>query len=191
MKKFLFAAAVIVVLLFIVDKTILKEKGVVEQGGQMQKYDKMEDPEDLPVGLEKGNLAPDFELTDMEGNPVKLSDYRGKAVLLNFWASWCPPCRAEMPHMEKLYNKYKDENFDILAVNLTNTEKNSGDAEKFVKELGLTFTIPMDVKGEAGSDYNIMAYPTSYFIDSDGVIREKVLGALNEEYMEKEIKKLP
>ncbi|MCS0672041.1 TlpA disulfide reductase family protein [Cytobacillus firmus] len=191
MKKFLFAAAVIVLLLFIVDKTILKEKGVVEQAGQMQKYDKMEDPEDLPVGLEKGNLAPDFELTDMEGNPVKLSDFRGKAVLLNFWASWCPPCRAEMPHMEKLYNKYKGENFDILAVNLTNTEKNSGDAEKFVKELELTFTIPMDVKGEAGSDYNIMAYPTSYFIDSDGVIREKVLGALNEEYMEKEIKKLP
>ncbi|RBP87036.1 DsbE subfamily thiol:disulfide oxidoreductase [Cytobacillus firmus] len=191
MKKFLFAAAVIVLLLFIVDKTILKEKGVVEQAGQMQKYDKMENPEDLPVGLEKGNLAPDFELTDMEGNPVKLSDFRGKAVLLNFWASWCPPCRAEMPHMEKLYNKYKDKNFDILAVNLTNTEKNSGDAEKFVKELGLTFTIPMDVKGEAGSDYNIMAYPTSYFIDSDGVIREKVLGALNEEYMEQEIKKLP
>lgn len=191
MKKFLLAAAVIVLLLFIVDKTVLKEKGVVEQAGQMQKYDKIEDPEDLPIGLEKGNLAPNFELTDMEGNPVKLSDYRGKAVLLNFWASWCPPCRAEMPHMEKLYNKYKDENFDVLAVNLTNTEKNSGDAEIFVKELGLTFKIPMDVKGAVGSDYNIMAYPTSYFIDSDGVIREKVLGALNEEYMEKEIKKLP
>ncbi|MBG9590718.1 TlpA disulfide reductase family protein [Cytobacillus firmus] len=191
MKKFLLAAAVIVLLLFIVDKTILKEKGVVEQAGQMQKYDKIEDPEDLPIGLEKGSLAPDFELTDMEGNPVKLSDYRGKAVLLNFWASWCPPCRAEMPHMEKLYKKYKDKKFDILAVNLTNTEKNNGDAEKFVKELGLTFTIPMDVKGTVGADYNIMAYPTSYFIDSDGVIREKVLGALNEEYMEKEIKKLP
>ncbi|WP_282174194.1 TlpA disulfide reductase family protein [Cytobacillus firmus] len=191
MKKFLLAAAVIVLLLFIVDKTILKEKGVVEQAGQMQKYDKIEDPEDLPIGLEKGSLAPDFELTDMEGNPAKLSDYRGKAVLLNFWASWCPPCRAEMPHMEKLYKKYKDKKFDILAVNLTNTEKNNGDAEKFVKELGLTFTIPMDVKGTVGADYNIMAYPTSYFIDSDGVIREKVLGALNEEYMEKEIKKLP
>ncbi|PAE22860.1 MULTISPECIES: TlpA disulfide reductase family protein [Bacillaceae] len=191
MKKFLLGAAVIVLLLFIVDKTILKEQGVVEQAGQMQKYDKIEDPEDLPIGLEKGNLAPDFQLTDMEGNPVKLSDYRGKAVLLNFWASWCPPCRAEMPHMEKLYKKYKDKNFDILAVNLTNTEKNNGDAEKFVKELGLTFTIPMDVKGAVGGDYNIMAYPTSYFIDSDGVIREKVLGALNEEYMEKEIKKLP
>ncbi|MBG9445224.1 MULTISPECIES: TlpA disulfide reductase family protein [Bacillaceae] len=191
MKKFLLAAAVIVLLLFIVDKTILKEKGVVEQAGQMQKYDKIEDPEDLPIGLEKGSLAPDFELTDMEGNPVKLSDYRGKAVLLNFWASWCPPCRAEMPHMEKLYKKYKDKKFDILAVNLTNTEKNNGDAEKFVKELGLTFKIPMDVKGTVGADYNIMAYPTSYFIDSDGVIREKVLGALNEEYMEKEIKKLP
>lgn len=93
--------------------------------------------------------------------------------------------------MEKLYKKYKDKKFDILAVNLTNTEKNNGDAEKFVKELGLTFKIPMDVKGTVGADYNIMAYPTSYFIDSDGVIREKVLGALNEEYMEKEIKKLP
>ncbi|MCM3704946.1 MULTISPECIES: TlpA disulfide reductase family protein [Cytobacillus] len=191
MKKFLLGAVVIVLLLFIVDKTILKEQGIVEQAGQMKKYDKIEDPEDLPIGLEKGNLAPDFQLTDMEGNPVKLSDYSGKAVLLNFWASWCPPCRAEMPHMEKLYKKYKDKNFVILAVNLTNTEKNNGDAEKFVKELGLTFTIPMDVKGVVGGDYNIMAYPTSYFIDSDGVIREKVLGALNEEYMEKEIKKLP
>ncbi|MBT2691032.1 TlpA family protein disulfide reductase [Bacillus sp. ISL-47] len=191
MKKFLLGAAVIVLLLFIVDKTILKDKGVVEQAEQMQKYKKIENPKELPVGLEKGNLAPDFDLTDMEGNQVKLSDFRGKAVLLNFWASWCPPCRAEMPHMEKLYKKYKDDNFDIVAVNLTNTEKNSGDAEKFVEELGLTFTIPMDEKGVVGADYEVLAYPTSYFIDSDGVIRGKVLGALNEEYMEKEITKLP
>lgn len=191
MKKFLLAAAIIVLLLFIVDKTILKDIGVVEQAGQMEKYDKIEDPEELPVGLEKGNRAPDFELIDIEGNPVKLSDFRGKAVLLNFWATWCPPCRAEMPHMEKLYKKYKDEKFDIVAVNLTNTEKNSGDAKKFVEELGLTFTIPMDEKGVAGAEYEVLAYPTSYFIDSDGVIRGKVLGALNEEYMEKEIRKLP
>ncbi|GLB61128.1 TlpA disulfide reductase family protein [Cytobacillus sp. NCCP-133] len=191
MKKFLLAAAVIVLLLFIVDKTILKDKGMIEQAGQMQKYEKIDNPDHLPVGLEKGNLAPDFELKDLEGNAVKLSDYRGKAVLLNFWGSWCPPCRAEMPHMEKLYNKYKDENFDIVAVNLTNTEKNSGDAERFVEELGLTFTIPLDEKGAVGADYEVLAYPTSYFIDSDGVIREKVLGALNEEYMEKEIKRLP
>lgn len=191
MKKFLLAAAVIVLLLFIVDKTILKDKGVVEQAGQMQKYEKIDNPDKLPVGLEKGNLAPDFELIDMEGKTVKLSDYRGKAVLLNFWASWCPPCRAEMPHMEKLYKNYKDDHFEVVAVNLTNTEKNSGDAEKFVENLGLTFTIPMDEKGVVGADYEVLAYPTSYFIDSDGVIRGKVLGALNEEYMEKEIRKLP
>lgn len=191
MKKFLLVAAVIVLLLFIVDKTILKDKGVVKQAAQMQKYEKIENAEQLPVGLENGNLAPDFELKDLEGNTVKLSDYRGKTVLLNFWASWCPPCRAEMPYMEKLYKKYKKDNFEVVAVNMTNTEKSREDAEKFVEELGLTFTIPLDEQGVVGADYEVLAYPTSYFIDSDGVIRYKVLGALSEESMEKEIRKLP
>src|SRR5690625_5188421 len=80
-----------------------------------------EEEEDPVVGLEKGNLAPDFELETIEGETVKLSDYRGEKVMLNFWATWCPPCRAEMPDMQKFHENH-DEGV-ILAVNLTETEK--------------------------------------------------------------------
>ncbi|QED48265.1 peroxiredoxin family protein [Cytobacillus dafuensis] len=191
MKKFLLVAGIIILCLFIIDKTILKEKGIVNNLEQPKKYEKIENADQLPVGLEEGNRAPDFELLDLEGNTVKLSDYKGKTILLNFWATWCPPCKAEMPYMEKLYNKYKNEGFEILAVNVTTSEKSRTNVDEFVKNNELTFTIPLDEIGSASNDYNIRVYPTSFFIDSDGVIRKKVLGAVNEEVMEHEIKRLP
>ncbi|MBS4190861.1 redoxin family protein [Bacillus sp. FJAT-49705] len=191
MKKFLLVAGIIILCLFIIDKTILKEKGMVNNLEQSKKYEKIENADQLPVGLEEGNKAPDFELLDLEGNTVKLSDYKGKTILLNFWATWCPPCMAEMPYMEKLYNKYKNEGFEILAVNVTTSEKKRTNVDEFVKNNALTFTIPLDEKGTATHDYDIRVYPTSFFIDSDGVIRKKVLGAVNEEVMEHEIKRLP
>lgn len=189
MKKFLLAAAVIVLCLFLIDKMVLKDKGIVKNLDS--KYEKIENVGSLKMGIEEGQLAPDFTLIDAKGNPVKLSDYKGKKVLLNFWATWCPPCKAEMPHMERLYNKYKSNDFEILAVNVTTSEKNRDDVGKFIENYQLTFTVPMDEEGAAFRDYSIMVYPTSFFIDSDGVIRKKVLGAVNEEVMEKEINKLP
>lgn len=189
MKKFLLVAGIIVLCLFIVDKMVLKDKGIVKNLNQ--KYDKIENAENLEVGIEEGKLAPDFVLSDINGKQIKLSDYRGKTVLLNFWATWCPPCKAEMPHMEKLYNKYKKDGFEILAVNVTTSEKNRNNVDQFIEDYGLTFTVPLDENGKVFQDYGIMAYPTSFFIDSDGVIRKKVLGAVDEEVMEKEILRLP
>lgn len=191
MKKFLLISAIIVLILFVIDKTILKDKGIVKQIEQAQKYEKIDNASDLPIGLKEGELAPDFELIDLEGNSIKLSDYRGTPIFLNFWASWCGPCKAEMPFMEKVYSEKNNGSFEILAVNVTTSEKNIGNVEKFVAEYELTFPIPLDEKGSVSHQYDIIGYPTSFFIDSDGVIRSKTHGPLTEEEMEKRINRLP
>lgn len=136
--------------------------------------------EEATVGLEKGNIAPNFELTTLSGETVQLSDYRGEKVMLNFWATWCPPCRAEMPDMEKFYN---NENVKILAVNLTNTEESQDAVKKFKKEFGLSFPILMDEKLAVANKYQIQPIPTSYMIDSNGKIQHIALGAMNYEMM--------
>lgn len=191
MKKFLMVAASILAVLLIVDLTTLKDQGMLSQAGLSGQYSKIANPEDLPEGLEVKNRAPDFTLQTLNGDEVKLSDYRGKKVLLNFWATWCPPCKAEMPYMQEMYDKYKKEGFEILAVNSTVTEKSEKDVSEFVKKYELSFLIPMDEKNRVSSDYEILAYPTSFFIDANGVIRSKSVGGMTKEFLEKEIKKLP
>ncbi|AGX05080.1 MULTISPECIES: TlpA disulfide reductase family protein [Bacillaceae] len=191
MKKFLLVAGIILLALFVIDKTFLKDKGVVNKVLPAEKYERLENPEEIAVGIEPGNKAPDFTLTDLEGKTVSLSDYKGKRVFLNFWASWCPPCKAEMPDMQELYEEKAIGDFEILAVNMTFIEKNKGDEMDFVKDHGLTFPIPLDVKGQVMGEYEIMAYPTSFFIDSDGIIRSRVMGAVDKDFIEKESKRLP
>lgn len=132
-------------------------------------------------GLNKGNTAPDFELTTLDGKKVKLSDYQGKKVIVNFWATWCPPCKAEMPHMQNYYEDFaEEENVEILAVNLT-----SGDSEEkvndFVRDFGLTFPIPMDTEGVVGQTYEAITIPTSYMIDTKGRIQNKIVGPMDEQ----------
>lgn len=189
MKKFLFIAVVIVVLLFIVDRTILKDKGVAEQ--TTETYKKVEDLSSLEVGVEPQQLAPSFELNTLSGERVSLEDLRGKRIMVNFWATWCPPCKAEMPDMQTVYETYGDEDIVILGVNVTPSEKNPELVSDFVEEYQLTFPILMDEVGEVTYRYEILSYPTSYFIDSDGVIRKKVIGPLSKEAIEREFSLLP
>ena len=141
------------------------------------------------VGIAKGDMAPDFKLLSLDKKEVKLSDFVGKKVILNFWATWCPPCRVEMPHMEKVYKNDRD-NVVVLSVNLTQTEKSESDVRAFVEDFGLTFPVVMDTKGDVSSTYQISAYPTSYFIDSQGIIREIFKGAINDVIMEKALSKI-
>jgi peroxiredoxin len=122
-----------------------------------------------------GFLAPDFELKTLSGEAIKLSDLRGQAVLINLWATWCPPCRAEMPALEKVFKEYKDQGFTVLAVNMTYQD----DPQKvgpFIQEYGLTFPILLDETGEVGNAYQLKSLPSSYFIDREGVIQEVVIG---------------
>lgn len=132
------------------------------------------------VGIRKGQLAPDFELKTLDGETVRLSDYKGQRVMLNFWATWCPPCRAEMPDMQKFQEK-KD--VQILAVNLSETESDPGNVQKFIDELNLTLTIPLDDESAVSNEYQVMAYPTTYMIDADGRIQFVTLGAMNYDFM--------
>lgn len=149
--------------------------------------DSVETTEDIPgaklSSLREGAEAPDFELNTLDGETIKLSDYRGKKVILNFWATWCPPCKAEMPHMQNFYEDYNDQGVEILAVNLTNMDKGEEEVQKFVDEYGLTFPIPMDEEGFAGTTYQAFTIPTSYILDENGVITKKIVGPMDENMM--------
>ena len=124
---------------------------------------------------QQGFLAPDFELKSIEGETVKLSDLRGQAVLVNLWATWCPPCRAEMPAIEKVYNEYKAQGFIVLAVNMTYQDAIS-DIAPFIDEYGLTFPVLLDETGVVGTAYQLRSLPSSFFIDREGIIQEVVIG---------------
>lgn len=140
------------------------------------------------VGLDVGDVAPDFELELLNKEVrVKLSDFRGQRVMVNFWATWCPPCRAEMPDMEKFH---QDRDVAILAVNMTDTEMNDEQVENFANTYELTFPILLDEEAEMADLYNIQPLPTTYMIDSNGVIQYRTLGAMNYELMIQEFEKM-
>lgn len=124
---------------------------------------------------QQGFLAPDFELKTLSGDTMKLSNLRGQAVLVNLWATWCPPCRAEMQTIESMYNEYKDQGFTVLAVNMT-YQDNLLDVAPFMEEQGLTFPILLDETGELGTVYQLKSLPSSYFINREGIIHEVVIG---------------
>ncbi|ASK64033.1 alkyl hydroperoxide reductase [Virgibacillus phasianinus] len=142
---------------------------------------------DPTVGLEMGNIAPDFQLQTLAGKTVKLSDYRGQRVMVNFWATWCPPCRAEMPDMEKFY---QNEDIVILAINLTQTEKSLQQVQDFVNEFQVTFPILLDKQIEVATNYGIRPIPTSFMIDPNGIIQFKAFGAMSYERMVQEFEKM-
>ena len=114
------------------------------------------------------NAAPDFTVYDIDGNPVKLSDFRGKPVILNFWASWCGPCKAEMPDIEEAYLEYGEE-IQFITVNLTDGRSETVDsASEYITQQGYTFPVYYDTNMEAAYAYEINSIPRTYFIDADG-----------------------
>lgn len=122
-----------------------------------------------------GFTAPDFTLKTPTGEEYTLSELKGNAVLVNLWATWCPPCRAEMPAIQKMYDEYKDQGFIVLGVNMTYQDDPFA-VTPFVEEYGLTFPILLDETGEVGAAYQIRSLPSSYFINRLGVITEVVIG---------------
>ena len=120
-----------------------------------------------------GGPAPEFTLKDLKGHPVSLADYRGKVVLLNFWATWCEPCKKEMPEMQAAYEKFKDRGFVVLSVNFG---EDSDPAGAFAHHGLLTFPILLDPKVSVAARYGVVSLPVSFFIDSEGIIQERVFG---------------
>lgn len=128
-----------------------------------------------------GNEAPDFTLTLFDGSTVKLSDLKGKAVLLNFWASWCIPCRDEAPALESSWMKYKNKQVAFLGVNIWDDDTN---ALSYVERYGGSYPNGKDPEGQIGVDYGVAGVPETYFIDPAGKITEKYTGPLNEEIID-------
>jgi len=129
-------------------------------------------------GSEIGNLAPDFQLNNLDGQPVSLGDFRGKPVLVNFWASWCPPCRSEMPFIQETFTdkKWADEGLVVLAIAIGESPSR---VSEFVKKYGLTFPVLLDTERNVSLEYYVRAIPTTFLIDRDGIIREIKIGAFS------------
>ena len=123
----------------------------------------------------EGFTAPGFTLDLLGGGQATLSSLRGKVVLVNLWASWCLPCKAEMPAIEKIYTAFKSQGFEVLAVNLTRQDSETAVAA-FIQQNDLTFPILLDRGGEVGARYSLLGLPSSYFIDRQGIIRSVVVG---------------
>ncbi len=136
---------------------------------------------------EEAAYAPDFTVYDQEGNAVRLSDYRGKPVVLNFWASWCGPCRSEMPDFDEAYQEMGDE-IQFLMVNLTDGSRETVEgASEFVKEQGYSFPILFDSSYEASTAYQVFSIPTTIFIDAEGYGAAQASGAIDREILQEGI----
>ncbi|MEK3887961.1 redoxin domain-containing protein [Bacillus sp. FSL K6-3431] len=200
MKKNIFGLIVIVILISIVTVNIVKEvqakkaEELAQEEFLMESSTKEAQVDTAAPGLTTGDQPPDFELETLDGESIKLSDYKGKKVILNFWATWCPPCKAEMPHMENYYKTAaENDNVEIIAVNLTNAERGVNKRDKiskFIKEYELTFPIPLDEKGNVGNEYQILTIPTTYMIDSNGFIHKRIVGPMDEEMIGKLVKEM-
>lgn len=125
-------------------------------------------------GPEIGKLAPDFTLTGLDGQEVSLSGFRGQPVLLNFWATWCGPCRMEMPLLQDVYEKWTGKGLVLLVVNV---QESPDLVKEFIEDAGYTFPVLLSPGSKVPLAYNIRGIPATFFIDADGVIRDVKVGA--------------
>ncbi len=139
------------------------------------------------VPVEVNFASPELNLLSLDGTPVALSDYRGKVVLVNLWATWCPPCRAEMPALQSFYDKYKANGFELIGIN---QEETKDVVEPFVQEFGLSFPIWLDEYYQAQRGFNTMNLPSSYVIDRNGRVRLTWIGKISETNLENYVPKI-
>lgn len=123
----------------------------------------------------EGFLAPDFTLDLVGGGQLTLSELRGEVILINLWASWCPPCRSEMPAIQQVYEANRERGLEVLAINMTYQDSETATVE-FAREHGLTFPILLDRTGTVGYQYQLRSLPTTFFVDQQGVIQQVILG---------------
>ncbi len=140
-------------------------------------------------GNKAGMRAPDFTLTEVTtGEEIALSQFKGQPVLINFWATWCGPCRLEMPHLQAAYEQYQSEGFTVIAVD-AKIDDGEDAVLAFIDELGLTFPVVKDASGVVETDkYNVVGYPTSVFVDRDGVIQYVHRGPMTKDFIEEKLK---
>ena len=132
------------------------------------------------IDLGSGKEAPDFEIELIDGETISLSGYRGEVVLLNFWGTWCPPCRAEMPSLQRTWEEYKDQGVVFLGVAIYDEK---ADVEKFAEAFGITYPLGIDLIGDLTVDYKVTSYPTTFLIDRDGNEVRRIVNPVNEAFL--------
>jgi thiol-disulfide isomerase/thioredoxin len=137
-----------------------------------------------------GDTAPAFTLKTLEGNSVSLSDFKGHPIVINFWASWCPPCRDEMPVMVEAYRAHGDSGLIILAVNGRDQETSTRAVRRFVAEFQMSFPVPLDEHGDVRKRYRLRGLPTSVFIGADGLVRGVIIGPFTPTAFETHLKEI-
>ncbi|MFX3623673.1 MAG: peroxiredoxin family protein [Ectobacillus sp.] len=181
MKKWMIVIALLALAGWaIVNNTVLKKDKPVETNVAS----------DVKIGTEIDEAAPNFRLRTLDGKEVSLSDYRGKTVILNFWATWCPPCRAEMPDMERLYKDINKKDVEILAVNATSSERSIEAVKTFISDNRFTFPVLLDEEGSVNALYRITSIPTSYVLDPKGIIRIKHIGPMSYDNMKEYVNEM-
>ena len=128
-----------------------------------------------------GKTAPSFVAPKVGGQLVSLENYKNKPLVLNFWASWCPPCRDETPGMERIWRKYEDQGVVILGINVQDGEK---EAERYISEFGVTFSNALDLDGSITVDYGVTGLPVTFFIDNDSVVTGRWVGSISEDRLD-------
>ncbi len=144
--------------------------------GCEQTQSKKDAQRSIPEGPRVGFRAPGFSGPTLQGQSLSLADYRGKVVMINFWATWCIPCRVEMPSMENLHEKYRGKNFEILAIS---GGEGKSMVQPFIENLNLSFPVLLDEQFEVHSKYQVSAIPSTFLVDKSGVITHRFFGALD------------
>ncbi len=140
-------------------------------------------PTGRPPAAQAGHPAPEFTLETADGIPISLKDFRGTPIVLNFWASWCGPCRAEMPAFQRIAESHAGE---IMFIGV-NTQDQVDRMLAFAEEVGVTYPLPIDTTNAVTATYRVSAFPTTYFIDSDGVITDMVFGGMDQALLEAKV----
>ncbi|WP_255508001.1 peroxiredoxin [Lysinibacillus sp. BW-2-10] len=189
MKKKIIGLLVVIVLVVIMVGTYINDQIKADEAisdyalGQEMKLDQ--------EGLEKGQIAPNFTLPTLDGETLTLADLKGKKVILNFWATWCPPCKEEMPHLQNYYDKYAEkDNVEIVAVNLTYTDRTIEDVRNFANGYNLTFPILLMEEEGINQTYQVLTIPSTFMIDSDGRIQKHIVGPLDQDALREHVKDL-
>lgn len=159
-----------------------------------EKYEPEVETESVENEVEEDEVvlkkAPDFTVYDIDGNPVSLSDFAGKPVVLNFWASWCPPCKGEMPEFQKLYDELKDEVHFVMVDMVDDAQETVESGSKFIKDNGYTFPVYYDTDYDAAITYQARSLPMTFFIDEEGNFITGHMGMITGEILKERVNEL-
>lgn len=181
MKKKVISLVIIMLLVAIMLGTYVKNQIEASKAIDDNRLGYEIDLENNEQGIQKGQIAPDFTLNTLSGETVTLSDLKGKKVVLNFWATWCPPCKEEMPHFQDYYESYAEEdNVEIVAVNLTYSDGSIDNIQQFVDSFELSFPILLMEDEGINNTYQILTIPSTFMIDTEGRIQNNILGPVDE-----------